>query len=539
MGGAAPGTGVDILAAMMERARRVRRGVLAAAVVVGAALTAGGCFTYRSGSGERGSLAVEPLDEEAWPARDIAAVEPFREATPAEVYRFERRPGWPEERLSPEAAEAARTPAYRVVYNQVTGRGLLRVYEEVGAGEDAAELELIMRGFVKRAEFLSEWRVRSAAFQAELERERRRRRRPPHGGLREVRRERPIMLGEGIGIGLPPVAVSRPVGVLIHFTALAGTSYERRVIESLEAQGWAVVHIETRTRVDQPNLGAVIEAYARREERRRQLLRSSPAWVREERNGRWVRYIGDMDRYAADFIKATRQVEQEIPLPPSGFEPASGSDEDVDDAARRIAAAVDEVLAENAYAAEAALEYLDRRRPDLAGLPVAVIGFSAGALAAPTAAARLGERVSGVVLIGGGADIFRISQRNSLTRGGIELRGENGPLDRRVIERIGERYLGHSRLDPYHTAPMLRGVPVLVVHAMFDGIVPAETGEVLYQRLGRPDRLTFLGGHGGLFYLLEGQAERIGGWLKANVAGVGADSDVERVVGGGVGAEPP
>src|SRR5690606_23625006 len=232
------------------------------------------------------------------------------------------------------------------------------------------------------------------------------------------------------GIGLPPVAVSRPVGVLIHFTALAGTSYERRVIESLEAQGWAVVHIETRTRVDQPNLGAVIEAYARREERRRQLLRSSPAWVREERNGRWVRYIGDMDRYAADFIKATRQVEQEIPLPPSGFEPASGSDEDVDDAARRIAAAVDEVLAENAYAAEAALEYLDRRRPDLAGLPVAVIGFSAGALAAPTAAARLGERVSGVVLIGGGADIFRISQRNSLTRGGIELRGENGPLDR-------------------------------------------------------------------------------------------------------------
>lgn len=522
----------------MERARRVRRGALAAAVI-GAALAAGGCFTYRTGSAERWSLAVEPLEEEAWPARDLAAVKPFHEATPEEVYRFERRPGWPEERLSPAAAEAARTPEYRVAYNQVTGQGLLRVFEEVGARDDAAEVELIMRGFVQRAEFLSEFRVRSAAFQAAMERERARRRRPPYPGLREVRRERPIMLGEGIAIGLPPVAVSRPVGVLLHFTALAGTSYERRVIESLEAQGWAVVHIQTRTRVEQPNQAAVLEAYRRRDVRRRELLRSSPAWVVEERNGRRVRSIRDMDRYAADFVRATRQVQQEIPIPPSGFEPASEAEEEIDEAARRIAAAVDEVLAENAYAAEAALEYIDRMRPDLAGLPVAVIGFSAGALAAPTAAVRLGERVSAVVLIGGGADIFQISQRNTLTRGGIDLRGKDGPLDRRLVARIGEHYLEHTRLDPYHMAPRLRGVPVLVVHAMFDGIVPAETGEVLYERLGRPDRLTFLGGHGGLFYLLEGQAERIGSWLRKHVAGPRAEPGAEGVVGGRMGVEAP
>jgi len=75
------------------------------------------------------------------------------------------------------------------------------------------------------------------------------------------------------------------------------------------------------------------------------------------------------------------------------------------------------------------------------------------------------------------------------------------------------QYLRCSRLDPYHTAPCLVDKPVLVVHAVFDGIVPASSGLVLYDRLGAPDRLRFSGGHTAMFYFMEDNAPKIATWL--------------------------
>jgi hypothetical protein len=39
----------------------------------------------------------------------------------------------------------------------------------------------------------------------------------------------------------------------------------------------------------------------------------------------------------------------------------------------------------------------------------------------------------------------------------------------------------------------------------------------LWERLGKPDRVTLAGGHTLLFYLLPGQSERIAKWLEENV----------------------
>jgi fermentation-respiration switch protein FrsA (DUF1100 family) len=83
-----------------------------------------------------------------------------------------------------------------------------------------------------------------------------------------------------------------------------------------------------------------------------------------------------------------------------------------------------------------------------------------------------------------------------------------------MVDALSEAYLRYSRYDAYHTAPLLEGVPVLVVDAGWDTWVPSRFGEQLYQRLGRPERLHMrLGGHGMLFYFLPGQAKWIEQWM--------------------------
>src|SRR5690606_2543041 len=125
-------------------------------------------------------------------------------------------------------------------------------------------------------------------------------------------------------------------------------------------------------------------------------------------------------------------------------------------------------------------------------------GCSAGAICGPTIAARLGDRVQAVVLIGGGADILRISQTNGVTNAGLAfgaldpIEGGYQPrkLTRGELDQLSDAYLEMSQLDPYHTAPALRATPTLMLHAALDKIVPARCGRLLYERLGKPERWT-------------------------------------------------
>jgi fermentation-respiration switch protein FrsA (DUF1100 family) len=83
-----------------------------------------------------------------------------------------------------------------------------------------------------------------------------------------------------------------------------------------------------------------------------------------------------------------------------------------------------------------------------------------------------------------------------------------------LVGKLGKRYLELCQLDPYHTAAALRGMPVLQVHAIWDTWVPADLGDLLYERLGKPDQLWHTGGHGMLFYFLPGQASWIADWVE-------------------------
>src|SRR5690606_2681864 len=130
------------------------------------------------------------------------------------------------------------------------------------------------------------------------------------------------------------------------------------------------------------------------------------------------------------------------------------------------------------------------------------------------------DRVDAVVLIGGGADGLTVSQTSSITHGGVTLGLPDGPEPApEFVEQVRAAYRELSQLDPYNAAPRLGGVPVLQGMARGDEMVPTEHQWTLWERLGRPDRITWQGplGHKGLFYFLAGQMGRIDTWIVRQV----------------------
>lgn len=198
--------------------------------------------------------------------------------------------------------------------------------------------------------------------------------------------------------------------------------------------------------------------------------------------------------------------------------PADEADRGLRRAARSIARGLDDRMVEWAYAVEGMLAFLDSSERQLDRAPVVIVGCSLGAIATPTIVARQPDRFDATVLIGGGANALEISQRSSLTNAGIELLQIGSPLTTSQRRELYSMYLRSSRFDPYHTAAHLHHLPVLVLDAMFDRMVPASTGRALYERLGRPERWSYPVGHAGLFWLLPSQRGRIADWIERAVA---------------------
>jgi pimeloyl-ACP methyl ester carboxylesterase len=195
------------------------------------------------------------------------------------------------------------------------------------------------------------------------------------------------------------------------------------------------------------------------------------------------------------------------------------STQTLEPAAERLAGMIDNRIAEIAYAAEAATLWVRDRHPEVPTDRVIVAGFSAGALAAPAAAVRLGERVRAVVLVGVGADVLDVSQSSTLTNGGIRLRWPQGRRDDAAWESLKRLYLARTSLDPYALGPRLTGTPTLMLHGALDEIVPSWTGDLAYERLGRPERWTVPMGHKGLFWRLGAYAREISVWADEAAAG--------------------
>src|SRR5690606_31816080 len=97
------------------------------------------------------------------------------------------------------------------------------------------------------------------------------------------------------------------------------------------------------------------------------------------------------------------------------------------------------------YAAHAALRWLEEERPELRGTPLVLVGCSAGAVATPALALRLGDRVSAAVLVGGGANLPRLVLTSPLLRDRVLVFAVSGrPGERDVVQVRGPS--GRSRM---------------------------------------------------------------------------------------------
>lgn len=193
----------------------------------------------------------------------------------------------------------------------------------------------------------------------------------------------------------------------------------------------------------------------------------------------------------------------------------------VEEMSRRVARELVDRAAECAYAAEAAMMYLDQQRPDLTGLPRAAVGMSGGAMVLPQVVAREPARYSGAVLIAGGVDYLRILLDSNYSDwiDAVRLRLPGGAEGTRVRAALIDGYRRHAGLDSADCLPALAGKRVLVLHAASDRAVPADLGEEMWRGLGEPERWVFSGGHEILFLMLPAQLERLATWLDEHVGG--------------------
>jgi len=203
----------------------------------------------------------------------------------------------------------------------------------------------------------------------------------------------------------------------------------------------------------------------------------------------------------------------------------------ISEAAELAADRLDHRLAETAYAAEAALRRARTTDPDLSGKPVVLYASSGSALAAPAVAARLDGNLDASVIVAGGAGLISIVSGSSYAGwvDGLqfEWKGFGGRPDEIYAFLLEQRYLRLSALDPYNRADALDDVPTLLIHAAGDRAVPAERGELLWQRLGRPERWTDPVGHGLLFLTLHFKTGRILRWIDEALRTDGAPRDAD------------
>jgi hypothetical protein len=177
-------------------------------------------------------------------------------------------------------------------------------------------------------------------------------------------------------------------------------------------------------------------------------------------------------------------------------------------------------MADMAYAYEAALDFALRSEPSLVGRPVVVIGASLGAIFTSPIAARLGDRLSGAVLIGGGANMLGVIGNTdpSVFKAMLTIGGDVVKVNPAAVKKWHEAYLKTNTLDPAWTAPHLARIPTLIIDAKNDGIIRPEFGQLLWEKAGRPERWSIDCGHIWLFLSLKDRAGEIADWVEAAVA---------------------
>jgi predicted esterase len=189
---------------------------------------------------------------------------------------------------------------------------------------------------------------------------------------------------------------------------------------------------------------------------------------------------------------------------------------DLEAQAKRIAELFGDRAAECAYAAQGALAHLEDKRPELKSLPRVAIGFSGGAMTLPVVVAREPDRYAASILVGGGADFWLMNQRSNYKNliDAVHERWDGVPPTIQDRAKLDQLYLKNAPLDSYHTAAALKGKPVLLIQGTTDLAVPSPLGDLLWERLGKPERWLQDGqGHEVLFMLLPQQFDKMMDWL--------------------------
>ena len=489
--------------------------------VVAALLPA--CHVTRPADPNRRATAALPASE-AWPDRDLQAVRRFHERTPDEIYAYELSGLVPREALDEDARIALATPSRTVLANRLTAHGLLRVWT-------LNEHDTLYRGLWFGEAFRANASFLSSRFASGYQLERATRDLPdviggprntrdfgaPHGGLQRSYAAGSILLTEGIEMHIPPRVSGR--GLLVVLGGLLSTVWQEESIELFAGAGWDILQIDSRTGVRGPNDDAVRRAQdAQMASLIDRLTADRDAADDEQGETPTERSARIRKRAPEETLALYDAIMSAHPTPPSGLEYTRETDPT--ELGRVIARAIDDGIAENAYAAEAGVRYLIETHGRDAIGPIAVLGYSAGSLSSPGVAARLrggGIDLAAMILIGSGADLLDVSRRSELGGTTLSLRGPDGfePTAEQV-ERVRDAYRDRVELDPYTLGPALADIPTLLMIASDDRLVP--NGDLLDERLGYPDRIRYFGGHGGLFYFLPQQTPRMIRWLDEAVS---------------------
>ncbi len=191
-------------------------------------------------------------------------------------------------------------------------------------------------------------------------------------------------------------------------------------------------------------------------------------------------------------------------------------DGDIEGVAAQVAAVLGDRAAECAFAVEKACEFFASARPTLPVDRRVAFGMSGGGMVLPTVVAREPDVYKAAVFVGAGCDFAAIAMDSNYAEWIDAVRvswtGDPADADR---ARFTEAYLAAATLDSYHTALVMRDIPALMLHGISDRAVPAATGDLLWQRLGEPERWTVPAGHEVLFMAyLPTRAAEVLDWME-------------------------
>ena len=108
--------------------------------------------------------------------------------------------------------------------------------------------------------------------------------------------------------------------------------------------------------------------------------------------------------------------------------------------------------------------------------------------------------------------MFDIVQDGAFTNWKFTDEDEN-KFSREELADMNEQYLQTPSRDSYFLAQHLPHDNTLIIHAKWDDVVPAQNGDLLYERAGKPERWIYPSGHLGLFATFEWHADDIAAWL--------------------------